>query len=208
MSETKSDYPEKTAPSEYPLSEIIARRWSPRLFAERAVEREKILTLLEAARWAPSCFNDQPWFYLVFDGSDAEALERARSCLVDGNAWAHKAPVLMLSVTREAFVFNGAANRHAQYDTGAATENLVLQAVALGLVAHQMGGYDAEKARQEFSIPEGHTPMAMIAIGYPRTDDLTDVDEKSRKSELAARARKTLGETAFSGDWGKAYDQS
>jgi len=211
MSDTKenaaSQYPEKAAPADHPIDELIARRWSPRLFEDRPVEREKILSLLEAARWAPSCFNDQPWTYLVFDGSDAEALEKARACLVEGNSWARQAPVLMLSVARDNFAYNGSLNRHAQHDVGAASEDLVLQAVEEGLVAHQMAGYDAQQARQEFSIPEGYTPMAMIAIGYPRHDDLSDVDEPTKARELAGRARKPISELAFSGKWGESFGE-
>ena len=214
MSETDkqdaaSTYPEKKAPANYPLNELIARRWSPILFDEnRSVEREKILSLLEAARWSPSCFNDQPAHYLVFDGADSAALESARGCLVEGNAWARKAPLLMLSVARDNFAYNGQPNRHAHHDVGAASENLVLQAVDLGLIAHQMAGYDADKAREEFSIPEGFTPMAMIAIGYPDDDALDAADEKARKRELASRSRKPLDETAFAGKWNASFSQS
>src|ERR1044072_1359056 len=96
-----SEYPEKPAIADYPIDNEIKRRWSPRLFEEgRAVEREQIMSLIEAARWAPSCFNEQPWRYLVFDGSNPDALERARSCLVEFNSWARKAPLLLLSVAR------------------------------------------------------------------------------------------------------------
>jgi nitroreductase len=199
-------YPEKPAPADRLINELMERRWSPRAFEpERAVERDKILTLLEAARWAPSCFNEQPWRYLVFDGSDAEALERARSCLVEGNGWARSAPVLMLSVACETFARNGKPNRHAQHDVGLASENLVLEAVELGLAAHQMAGYDADRARAEFQIPDGFTPMAMIAIGYPYRGELSELDEKLRNSELAGRQRKPHGDIAFNGRWGAPY---
>ena len=134
-------------------------------------------------------------------------MDKARNCLVEGNSWARQAPLLMLSVARENFGYNGSPNRHAQHDVGAASEDLVLQAVEEGLVAHQMGGYDAEKARQEFAIPAGYTPMAMIAIGYPRRDDLSDLDEKTRARELAKRSRKALSEIAFAGQWGAAYEE-
>jgi nitroreductase len=205
-SDTASNYPEKHAPADNPLNEVIARRWSPILFDENhPVEREKILSLLEAARWSPSCFNDQPAYYLVFDGSDSEALEQARGCLVEGNAWARKAPLLMLSVARDNFAYNNQPNRHAHHDVGAASENLVLQAVDLGLAAHQMAGYDADKASREFSIPEGFTPMAMIAIGYPHQEGLDDIDEKARKRELASRSRRSLSETAFAGKWNNSF---
>jgi nitroreductase len=204
----RSQYPEKVAQTEYPIHELLARRWSPRLFEDRAVERHKILALLEAARWAPSCFNEQPWRYLVFDGSDPEAIERARQLLVEGNAWARKAPVLMLSVARDSFEPDGAPNRHAQHDVGLASENLVLQAVALGLVAHQMAGFDMERARREFHIPDGFTPMAMIAIGYPYRGSFDDIAEKLRTKELAPRQRKPIEEIAFFGKWNMPYKKS
>ncbi|MEK6324828.1 MAG: nitroreductase family protein [Acidobacteriota bacterium] len=199
-------YPEKPAQTDYPINAVMRRRWSPRAFEEgRAVEREKIMTLLEAARWAPSCFNDQPRRFLVFDGSDAQALDRARACLTSGNAWALKAAVLMLSVARETFEQNGKPNRWAQNDTGLATENLLLEAVELGLAAHPMAGYDADRARSEFGIPEGFTPIAMIAIGYPYRGKLEDLDEKLKAKELASPERKSIGEIAFAGMWNAPY---
>ena len=165
------------------------------------------MTLLEAARWAPSCFNEQPWRYLVFDGTDPEAMERARSCLVEGNAWALKAPVLMISIARDNFTHNEKPNRTAQHDVGLASENLVLEVVELGLVAHQMAGFDAARARSEFNIPEGFTVLAMIAIGYPYRGSLDDLDEKTRAKELAARSRKPVSEIAFAGTWNAPYQK-
>jgi nitroreductase len=201
----ETEYPEKPAATTYLINQLIRRRWSPRLFDDRQVEREKILTLLEAGRWAPSCFNEQPWRYLVFDGSDADALERARACLVEGNAWALKSPMLMLSVARDNFEKNEKPNRTAQHDVGLASENLVLQAVECGLIAHQMAGFDVERSRSEFAIPEGFTPIAMIAIGYPYRDELEALPEKVREKELAVRSRKPIGIVAFAGGWGKPY---
>src|ERR1044072_4073953 len=148
---TEDQYPEKPAPADYPLDNEIERRWSPRIFEEgREIEREKIMTLLEAARWAPSCFNEQPWRYLVFDGSDQEAMARARACLVEGNAWALEAPLLMISIARNNFPYTEQPNRTAQHDVGLGSENLVLEAVAQGLVGHQMAGFNVEQARSEF----------------------------------------------------------
>jgi nitroreductase len=207
-SSAESKYPEKPAATQYLLNQVIKRRWSPRVFEDREVEREKLLTLLEAARWAPSCFNEQPWRYLVFDGSDADALERARACLVEGNAWALKSPVLLLSVARDNFEKNEQPNRTAQHDVGLASENLVLQAVESGLVAHQMAGFDAVRARSEFDIPEGYTPMAMIAVGYPYRGDLQSLPEKIQKSELSGRSRRPLSEIGFAGGWGRPYSTS
>jgi nitroreductase len=204
----RSLYPEKPAPTDHPINELMVRRWSPRALDEgRPVEREKILTLLEAARWAPSSFNDQPRYFLVFDGSNPDDLERARACLVPGNAWAIRAPMLMLSVAREAFERNGKPNRHGQHDTGLATENLLLQAVELGLVTHAMAGFDADRARSEFGIPEGFTPMAMIAIAYPFRGDINVLEEKIQKGDTAPRERKPIGEIAFNGKWGLSYKE-
>jgi len=206
LNDSVSIYPEKPAQTDYPINELMRRRWSPRAFQEeRSVSREMLLTLLEAGRWAPSCFNDQPRYFLVFDGSDSEALERARRCLVAGNAWALKAPVLMLSVSRETFEQNGKPNRWAQHDTGLGTENLLLEAIELGLAAHPMAGYDADLARKEFGIPDGFTPIAMIAIGYPLAGKLEEIDEKLRIKELAPRERKATSEFAFSGSWGRPF---
>ena len=201
-------YPEKPAPADHPIDGVMARRWSPRLFeAGRAVEREKILSLLEAARWAPSCFNEQPWRYLVFDGADEDGMQRARACLVAGNAWALKAPVLMISVARNNFTHNDKPNRTSQHDVGLASENLVLEAVRLGLVAHQMAGFDVDRARQEFNIPDDHTVLAMIAVGHPYRGSLDDLDEKQREKELAPRARKTISEFAYAGTWDAPYQK-
>jgi len=191
---------EKPAITEHPIHELLARRWSPRAVdPSRPVPREALLSLLEAARWAPSCFNGQPWRYLVFDGADAAALERARDCLRPGNAWARRAPLLLLSVARDNWERDDKPNRHSQHDVGLASENLVLQAVALGLVAHQMAGFDSAKAKESFGIPEGFTPMAMIAIGY--AGSIEDLPEEVREREVAPRSRKPLTEIAFAGRW-------
>jgi len=194
---------EKPAESAVPIHPLLARRWSGRAVDGRSVEPEKLRVLLEAVRWAPSCFNEQPWRYLVFDTRDAAALESARSCLVEGNAWARKAPVLLLSVAKENFTHSEKPNRHGQHDVGLASENLVLQATELGLVSHQMAGFDAQKARELFQIPVGYTPMAMIVLGYPgKVEDLPD---ELQKRETAPRTRKPIEEWAFDGRWGDPY---
>jgi len=198
-------YPEKPATTDHWINELMEHRWSPRLFEDREVEAQKIMMMLEAARWAPSCFNEQPWRYLVFDGRDTEAMEKARDCLVEGNGWARKAPVLMISVVKENFSHNDKHNRTAHHDVGLASENLVLEAVELGLTAHQMAGFDLERARDEFHIPEGFTPIAMIAIGYPYRGSLNELPEKARERELAKRSRNPIPDFAFNGIWNKSY---
>jgi nitroreductase len=201
-----STYPEKPADAAQQISDLIARRWSPRAFDEgRPVGREQILALLEAARWAPSCFNEQPWRYLVFDGGDPEALRAARACLIGFNAWALKAPVLLLSLAKNTFAGNGKPNRHAQHDLGLASANFVLEAVRQGLVVHQMGGFDAEKARRDFGIPSDYTPMAMMAVGYPYTGRLEELPGALRSMETEPRRRKPVGEVAFAGRWSAPF---
>ena len=160
---------------------------------------------MEAARWAPSCFGDQPWRYLLWDRfTDPGAWQQAFECLAEGNRiWVKHAPILLLSVATPNFGHNGKPNRWAQHDTGAASENLVLQAVALDLVAHQMGGFDAEQAKARFGIPADHHCMAMIAVGHPGAVDSLPAD--LREKELAPRERKPLDEIIFSGNWRNGF---
>lgn len=194
----------KPAITSVPIHDIIARRWSGRAYdAGKPVSREHLLSLLEAARWAPSCFGDEPWRFLVWDRShDAAAWERAFACLAEGNqAWVKNAPVLLLVVADSAFRRNGSPNRWGQYDTGAASENLCLQAAALGLMAHQMGGFDPERIRAEFAIPERFACMAMIALGHPA--EASTLQGELRQWEEAPRARRPLGELCFDGGWEK-----
>lgn len=205
--ETDNEMLDQASRINHPINPLIARRSSIRAFDEqRPVERYKILTLLEAARWAPSSFNEQPWRYLVFDGTAPSLLESARACLSEGNAWARTAPVLLLSVAHSYLSHNGKINRHAQHDVGLANQNLVIQAVELGLGSSQIAGFDAERARKEFAIPETFTPMAMIAVGYPYQGVLTDLPERVRSREQQPRLRKLLSEFTFSGTWDAPFE--
>ena len=194
---------EKPAATEFPIHELLARRWSPRAFAERPVEREKLLALFEAARWAPSCYGDEPWSYIVArKQDDGEAYERLLGCLVEGNrVWAQAAPVLALSVARAAFARNGQPNPHAWHDVGAASMSLCVEATALGLFVHQMAGFDAAQARAQFGIPQGFDPVAALAIGYP--GETQSLPEKLRQREMAPRLRKPVAEFLFTSGWGQ-----
>jgi len=194
---------EKPAQTTYPIHDLIRRRWSPRAFSDRMVEPEKLQSLFEAARWAGSCFNEQPWRFIVCTKQDPEAHRRLVGCLADANVpWAKDAPVLMLSVAKITFSHNDKLNRHALHDVGMAIQNLVIQAMALGLWVHQMAGYDAAKARQVFTIPEGYEPVAAIAIGYE--GDPENLPDPLRERELGPRSRKPLSDLVFDGHWGKA----
>ena len=193
----------KTAATQVDVHDLIARRWSCRAFdATKPVSREQIVALLEAARWAPSCFGDEPWRFIVWDkNSDAAAWEKAFGCLGEWNQnWVKSAPVLVLSTANSLFRRDGSPNRWGQYDTGAAAENLCLQAVASGLMAHQMGGFDVEKTRSAFSIPKEFSLMAMIAVGYQGEPEM--LNDELKGLELADRARTPLGVHFFEGDWG------
>ncbi|HMS82158.1 MAG TPA: nitroreductase family protein [Nitrospira sp.] len=187
-----------------PIHELLARRWSPRAFDERAVETELLRVVFEAARWAPSSNNEQPWRFVVATKDQEAAWTRLVDCLMESNRrWAFRAPVLILSVASMYFAMNGKPNRHAFHDTGLATQNLVLQAAVHGLMARQMAGFDVEKARAELQIPSGYEPVAMIAIGYPGSPDI--LPDQLRERELQPRSRRPIGEWTFSGQWGMPY---
>ena len=196
----------KPAQTSRPIHDLLARRWSTRAFdAAKPVTREQLTTLLEAGRWAPSCNGDEPWRYLVWDRArDPEGFQKAFDCLSDNNKkWVKNVPLLMLSCAGSNFAATGKPNRWTQHDTGAASLSIALQADALGLAVHQMGGFDAEKARAAFGIPAEYAPIAMIAVGYQAAPDV--LDEETKKKELTPRARKPLGEKFFEGGWGKGF---
>jgi nitroreductase len=187
---------------EIPVHDLIKERRSPLAYSDRPVGREELRSLLEAARWAASSYNQQPWHFIVATKEDPREYERLLGCIVPANAlWAASAPVLMLSVAKLTYDSNGAPNRHALYDIGQATANLAIQATALGLALHQMGGFDMERAREEFQIPEGYEPVAAIAVGYP--GDPASLPESLRARASALRTRRELGEFVFTGRWGK-----
>lgn len=188
------------------IHDIIAKRWSPRSFdASQPLDREKLLACLEAARWAPSCFGDEPWRFIVCDRfADETIWQRLFSCLTPKNQrWADKAPVLLLACAGSIFRASGNPNRWAQYDTGAAVMSLCLQATAEGLASRQIGGFDTEKARAGFAIPDAYTPMVVIALGYQAGID--GLDEDFHALELGGRNRRPLGEHCFAGTWDKPF---
>lgn len=185
---------------EHPILDVIRSRWSPAIYAPRSVEPEKLLSLLEAARWAPSSFNEQPWSFLVARKEQPDEFARMLSCLVQKNVeWAQYVPVLMISVAKLRFDHNSAVNRHALHDTGIATGFLMLQAASEGLLAHGMAGFDAVKARELYGIPESHEAVAALALGY--AGDEQGAPEELRKRNKR-RPRRKLREFVFAGRWG------
>ena len=193
---------EKPAKTDYEIHELIARRWSPRAFDPRPVERPLLRTVIEAGRWAASCFNEQPWHFLVAPREDEAAFATMLDCLLPGNQdWAKDAGVLMISVARLHFTRNGKRNKHAWHDLGQAAAHMALQATASGLFLHQMGGFDPDKARAVYEIPEGFEPVAAIALGYPA--DIASLPEDIQERERAPRARQPQSEFVLTGTWGR-----
>jgi len=186
---------------EFPIHPLLAGRRSIVAFAPTSVEPETLASLMEAARWAPSCRNEQPWSFIVATRASKSDFDRLLGCLVEFNVqWAQHAPLLLLSVARLTFESNGQPNRHAFHDVGQAIANLTFQATVSGLVVHQMAGFDVEKARREFSIPQDYEPVAAAAIGYPGNS--AELPEKLRNREASPRKRKPLSSFVFEGGWG------
>lgn len=193
----------KGAITDHPVLDLIASRWSPYAFADRSVASDDLRSLFEAARWAPSSYNEQPWSYIVASREQPEEFERLLSCLVETNqAWAKAVPVLALGCTRLNFTRNGKPNAAAVHDLGLASGSLVLEATARGLAVHQMIGILPDRARQVYGIPEGVQPLTGLAIGY--TGDPGSLPEALRNRDLAERTRKPLAAFVFGGRWGTA----
>lgn len=193
---------EKPAVTSLPLHDLLCRRWSPRAFADRPVSADVLRTLIEAARWAPSSMNEQPWRFLVAPREDREEFQRMLACLVPGNQrWARHAPLLLLTVAQSTFSKNGKPNRHAWHDVGLAVANLTVQATALGLSVHQMGGIDRGAIRETYGIPDGYEPVTAVAVGYVGDPEM--LSEELAERERAPRSRKPQAEIAFTRRWGK-----
>lgn len=192
---------EENAVSECCIHPLLAKRRSLRAFAPSPVDPATLATLLEAARWAPSSMNEQPWTFIVATQQNRPGFERLLGCLLEYNfRWAQYAPVLMLSVARLTFASNGAPNAHALYDLGQAVAHLTFQANSLGLTVCQMAGFDVEKTRHTFSIPSDHEPLSVSAIGYP--GDPADLPEKLRAKQFTPRVRKPFEDFVFESSWG------
>jgi nitroreductase len=179
---------QKSVAFEHPISEVIKNRKSVRAYADRLIESAKINSLFEAARWAPSSSNGQPWFYLYATKDQPELFAKLFDCLVDGNKpWVKDAPLLIMSLARKNFIANDKPNHFALYDLGAANAFLSLQAVELGLQIHQLGGYHQEQAKLNLAIPDSYVLGAMISVGYP--GDAEQLIEPFKSRELAPRER-------------------
>ena len=197
-----TEHPKRAKP-DHPVLPVFAERWSPYAYDPRPVERQKLLACLEAARWAPSSYNEQPWTFILAERSDAAAFAKALDCLVEPNqAWAKNAGVLLLTVVSRTFSRNGKPNAACEHDVGLAAGNMVLQAAALGLQGHQMIGIVPAKVRANYKVPDGHDPRTAIALGYPAAIAAGSTDPLAQR-DIAPRSRKPLAEIVVTA-WGQA----
>ena len=189
------------AKTDHPVRDLIAERWSPYSFVDRPVPAELLQSLFEAARWAASSFNEQPWSYIVATKDDSECFAKLLSCLVEGNqAWAKAAPVLAIGCASVKFTRNGQPNAAALHDLGQASGYLALEATAQGLAVHQMIGILPDRVRELFQVPDGVLPLTGLVIGYAGDPGL--LPEKIRDRDAGRRPRKPLAEFVFSRRWG------
>ncbi len=192
------------AKTQYPVLDAIQHRWSPRAYSEKPVEPAKLRSLFEAARWAASSYNEQPWRFIVATRDNPAAYDKALSCLVEANqAWAKAAPVLVLTAISTTFKKNGKPNRVALHDLGAAAAHIAIEATNHGLVIHQMAGVDTDKVASVYNLPEGFEAQTAIAIGYPGEADSLP-EGWMREAEKADRSRNTFDAFVFGDTWGKA----
>lgn len=187
----------KHAPTTYPVHELIRQRWSPRSFASQPVAYEALQQIFEAASWSASAINAQPWRYIYAHYADQENFQKMVDCLLPGNQpWAKNAPVLILALANTQFD-NGQPNGAALHDLGMANATLSIEATALGLHTHFMGGFDHAHTKKVFNLPDTLQPVAFIALGYVGDAELLEEPFLSR--EKAARQRKSISEIAFKG---------
>jgi nitroreductase len=190
----------KKAATDHPILQVLAERWSPYGFEDRPVSAADLRSLFEAARWAASSYNEQPWNYLVATRENPQEFGRLLSCLVEANqAWAKAAPVLVLGVVSLQFAKNNKDNRAAVHDLGLASGNLVVEATARGLSVHQMIGILPDKAREVYQIPEHFEAWTAMAIGYKA--DPAKLPAALKERDLAPRQRKPLREFVFTSHW-------
>ncbi len=194
----------RTAQPDHAVHELIARRWSPYAYDGRPVEAAKLHSCMEAARWAASSFNEQPWVFIVTQREQSAAFERMLGCLMEANqTWAKEAGALIITAVKRTFTRNDKPNRVADHDLGLAVGNLCLQATDLGLHVHQMAGINLSVTRQTYQIPESHDPMTAVAIGYAA--DQHENGELLQRDQ-GGRQRKPLAEFVFGDGWGQAFN--
>ncbi len=192
----------KHAQPDHPILEVLSQRWSPYFYNPQPIERTRLIQCLEAARWAASSYNEQPWSFIVALREDEADFEQMLSCLVEANqAWARRASVLMITVIQKHFSKNGKPNRVAEHDLGLSMGNFCAQATALDLHVHQMAGVNLARARQVYQIPDTHEPFTAAAIGYA-AQAAGSQDELAQRDQ-SPRTRKPLPEIVFADQFGQ-----
>jgi len=195
---------EKIRPVDHDIHDLLKRRWSPRAFSDRPVEPAVMRRIFEAARWSASCYNEQPWRFIVGRRGEGRTYDHITEALAPGNQrWTHTAPVLVLICAKQTFTHNGKANRWHVYDAGQAAAHLTMQAMSDNVFVHQMGGFSAEKARELFHVPEDYEVVTAMAMGYP--GDPEQLPEELRQSELAPGSRRPLSGTVFDVEWDEPH---
>lgn len=189
---------EKPADTQHKLLDVIRHRWSPHSFDSRLVDRDQILSLLEAVRWSASTFNEQPWRLIMASQEDEGQFQKALECLSEKNQqWVAHAPLLIIALAKKTFSHNGKPNRNYLYDLGLGIQSLTLQAMDMGLFSHQIGGIDAQKVRQQYQVDEDFSPVTAIAIGYPNAGGADHLPDWVQKAEANPRQRKSLEEIVW-----------
>lgn len=183
----------KEADTDYPIHDLLQKRWSPRAFSDESIDQDLLNQLFEAARWAPSSYNEQPWHFVVARKEDEEAFEKLSKVMNDFNqSWGKEAPVLALGLAKTSFDRDSRPNPHAGHDLGQAIAHLTFEATRHGLYVHQMAGIVPEKARELYDIPDDYQPMTMFAIGYKGQPE--SLGDKLQEQETSSRSRKPLDE--------------
>lgn len=188
----------KRADTKHEIHDLLAERWSPRAFAPKDIPEKEIDALFEAARWAASSMNEQPWRF-IYAKKGEPAFEKIVSTLMDGNLWATEAPILLVALIKKNLARNGKPNSAATHDLGLAMGNLSLQATHLGIALHHMGGFYPDKVVEVFDLPDDVAPKTVVALGYYGEPD--QLDDELKQRELEERKRNPIDSFAFRGKY-------
>jgi nitroreductase len=194
------------AVTDHPIHDLLRKRWSARAFSSRRVEKTKLFSILEAARWTPSSRNEQPWRYIIFTTDNPSRLLEAQSVLLESNSFAKQAPILICAITKKTYTDSLELNRLYFHDLGAANENMFLECFNQGLIMHEMGGFNVKLAKEIFNIPDDYEVGIMIAVGYQGTND--SLPEKFKVKNTKPRERKHLSQIAFLEDLGQGIQKT
>jgi nitroreductase len=194
------------AVTDHPIHDLLRKRWSARAFSSRRVEKTKLFSILEAARWTPSSRNEQPWRYIIFTTDNPSRLLEAQSVLLESNSFAKQAPILICAITKKTYTDSLELNRLYFHDLGAANENMFLECFNQGLIMHEMGGFNVKLAKEIFNIPDDYEVGIMIAVGYQGTND--SLPDKFKVKNKKPRERKHLSQIAFLEDLGHGIQKT